>query len=145
MDIKSNAKLDNIFFNAIRKHNEIFDLTHKNKNKKSDLSSEESKDKQMANSEFDSIEYEECNGELSDEVNELPMILPIKFETKSNSVSRLSSPRSQKQKISISPVINKELEYFEKRKRVKRYIDSINIKSEYYRESRLKFRKRTFK
>lgn len=99
----------------------------------------------MLNSEPGSIEYEECDIEMSDEVNELPLMIPIKYETKSNSLSRLSSPRSHKQKLSISPVVNKELEYFEKRKRVKRYIDSINIKSEYYNNSRLKFRKRTFK
>jgi len=40
LNIKGNAKLDNIFFNAIRKHNELLDLENKRKQNESMKNSE---------------------------------------------------------------------------------------------------------
>lgn len=52
---------------------------------------------------------------------------------------------TEHKQLSASPVVNKNLELDEKRKRVRKYNNATNMKSEYYAEARVNFRKRTFK
>jgi len=43
------------------------------------------------------------------------------------------------------PAMKKGLEYFEKKGRIQKYMNSIRMKSDFYRNSKAEFRKRTYK
>lgn len=126
--IKGNAALDNIFFNAIRKHNELLDIMHNKDRETSEKIFENASDAgYMSNDPLDT------SGTQSQYLTVGP----------SKSRSQVSSP--ERKKLCASPVVNKDLEYAEKKARVKRYIDSINVKSDYSIKSKMMFRNRTFK
>lgn len=97
-----------MYFNAIRKHNEILSIVSKKKIKKKRITTIE-EDKEIS-------EFLLPEGEF-----ERPLTQPI------------------------SPQAPRDLEYEDKRKRVKKYISSITLTSDYYLSARSQFRKRTFK
>jgi len=125
--IQSNAFLDNIFFNAIRKHNEILELIQPDEDTKS------------------ADPFENCNElEINQDYVEADSNSWIISGSKSGEFGSIGSPGA-KQTLSISPLLHKEIEFADKRSRLKRYLESINLTSKYYLENKLKFRKRTFK
>lgn len=150
-NIKGNAALDNIFFNAIRKHNELLDLMKKSINQTSAKSAvdetssatshEEAKCPKVKISALDLTNL--ClKREISYDNSENRFLSPAMSPIKGKTRDCFSPERKQ---LCASPVVYKELEYSDKRERVKRYIDSINLRSEHYKQARLYFRRRTFK
>ena len=151
LNIKGNSALDNIFFNAIRKHNEIIDL-HVKINQR-----EETKIFDKAIEEEDSSD--EAQGSYTPKYNpplhikSLSLISPIIKENYMKIENFSIVNRSNfdalslidKKQLYISPNVNKEIEYDDRKARMKRYFSSTTMKSDFYINSKQKFRRRTFK
>ena len=151
LNIKGNSALDNIFFNAIRKHNEIIDLHVKISQR------EESKIFDKAIEEEDSSD--EAQGSSKQKftspihMKSLSLISPaiketcLKFENLSliNRSNLDTLNLTDKKQLYISPNVNKEIEYEDRKARMKRYFSSTTMKSDYFITSKQQFRKRTFK
>lgn len=110
--IQGNAALDNIFFNAIRKHNELIDL----KSIPRRLSSSSKNVFEWVKEEDDEFDEVHHNRTMTDYIH--------------NSIP--STP--DRQTFSILPVVNRNIGYDDREQRIRRYLDSLNPKSKYYKK-----------
>lgn len=117
--IQGNVVLDNIFYNAVRKHNELLDLKDQDSNIVTPFDISEIKDESKSN--FNS----ESSNKSSDEK------------------SHISSP--ERQNFSTIPIAPNKITFQDRNTILKRYLNSIKTESEYYNTSKELFRKRTFK
>ncbi|CAI2375139.1 unnamed protein product [Moneuplotes crassus] len=132
LNIKGNAKLDHIFFNAIRKHNEILDLKKQEKTIREDLF-EDIKINIQSPSRTRTSVIEHHDSEFLDS------------KTQRMTEFGLKPPSIKKKMLSFSPVVSHEIGKKERKKRLVQYTSSVDLKSEYYQEKKETFQKRTFK
>mmetsp|Transcript_36923 Transcript_36923/g.36533 ORF Transcript_36923/g.36533 Transcript_36923/m.36533 type:complete len:216 (+) Transcript_36923:174-821(+) len=132
LNIKGNAKLDHIFFNAIRKHNEILDLKKQEKTIREDLF-EDIKISIQSPSRTRTSVIEHHDSEFLDS------------KTQRMTEFGLKLPSIKKKMLSFSPVVSHEIGKKERKKRLVQYTSSVDLESEYYQEKKETFQKRTFK